>query len=167
MHVADLEVSDDDVHFFHIIADDEDKTEKTTTSRRKIPVHPELIQMGFLDYVDSVRKQEHTQLFPELTKNKYGNYAAYILRRFREKFLPEVIDLGEKQTFYSFRHNFRDALRDIEAPPEILQFLGGWSQGNLVSDTYGKGNKIKHLLKYVEKLRYPDLDFSHLYVIDD
>ena len=59
MHVADLKVSDDGVLYFHVIADKDDKTVKTPTSRRKIPVHPELVRMGFVDYVESVRKQGH------------------------------------------------------------------------------------------------------------
>ncbi len=164
MHVADVKVSDVGVHFFHVIADDDEKTEKTPTSQRKFPVHPELVRMGFLDHVESVRKQGHKRIFHELKKDKYGNYSTYILRRFREKFLPDVIEIGENQTFYSFRHNFRDALRDIEAPPEILQTLGAWSQGNLVSDSYGEGFKVGHLMKYVEKIKYPGLDLSHLHV---
>ena len=120
--------------------------------------------MGFLDYVESVGKEGHKRLFPELNKDKYGNYSTYILRRFREKFLPDVIEIGEKQAFYSFRHNFRDALRDIEAPAEILQALGAWSQGKLVSDSYGEGFKVGHLMKYVEKIEYLGLDLSHLHV---
>ena len=166
MHVADLKVSDEGIPFFHVIADDEGKTEKTPTSRRKIPVHPELIRMGFLDYLESVREQEHQRLFPELKKNKYGNYSAYILRRFREKFLPDAIHMSEKQSYYSFRHCFRDALRRIEAPAEILQSLGAWSQGKLVSDAYGAGFEIGHLMKYVEMIEYPGLDLTHLYVKD-
>ncbi len=122
--------------------------------------------MGFLDYLESVREQEHQRLFPELKKNKYGNYSHYVLKRFRETFLPNAIQVGERQAFYSFRHCFRDALRRVEAPAEILQSLGAWSQGKLVSDAYGAGFEIGHLLKYVEMIEYPGLDLSHLYAKD-
>lgn len=164
MHVADLKTTKEGVAFFHVVADEQGKTEKTSTSRRKIPVHPELVRMGFLDYVASVRDRGHKRLFPELGKNKYGNYSAYVLKRFREKFLPDAVEVGERQSFYSFRHCFRDALRRIEAPPEILQTLGAWSQGKLVSDAYGQGFEIGHLMRYVEKIDYPGLDLSHLHV---
>jgi hypothetical protein len=40
--------------------------EKRLARRRKLPLHPELIRLGFLDYVRAIREQGHTALFPEL-----------------------------------------------------------------------------------------------------
>ena len=173
MNLADIKKSEDGVLYVHIIATDDDdespaqeniKTVKTEASRRIIPVHPELLKIGFAEYVEATLSKSETMLFPGLKPNKYGNYAVYPLKRFREKFLPDVLELKKTQSFYSFRHSFRDALRRMEAPPEILQALGAWSQGNLVSDDYGGGYEPNQLLKYVEKIEYPILDLSYLYV---
>ena len=173
MHLADVCQSDEKILYVDIVAttdeDDEKdgavnvKTLKTEASRRKIPVHPELIKIGFRDYVEGLRSQGETMLLPDLSPNKYGNYAVYPLKRFRDKFLPDVIKLTKKQTFYSFRHSFRDALRRMEAPPDILKALGAWSQGSVVSDDYGGDLEQGHLFKYVERIKYPGLKLSHLY----
>lgn len=43
---------------------DVEKSVKTKTSRRKVPVHPQLVELGFLHYVEHLKKQGHTLLFP-------------------------------------------------------------------------------------------------------
>jgi integrase len=112
------------------------KTLKTASSRRKVPLHPELIKIGFLKFADDQKKNgAGARLFPDLTADRYGNFASYALKRFRNSFLPQAITVERRQTFYSLRHNFRDALRRIDAPPDALQALGGWSQGKLTSDS--------------------------------
>ena len=40
------------------------KTVKTPGSKRKVPIHPQLIELGFLQYVEYVKKQGHMLLFP-------------------------------------------------------------------------------------------------------
>ena len=75
MHVNDLKCSTKGTWFLDIIAtadeDDESKpvgsvkTLKTATSRRKIPLHPELIKIGFLQFVEQRKKAgAGPRLFP-------------------------------------------------------------------------------------------------------
>lgn len=45
-------------------ADGIKKAVKTDTSKRDKPIHPKLIDLGFLAYVEHVRKGRHKQLFP-------------------------------------------------------------------------------------------------------
>lgn len=46
--------------------DGEKAGEKRAARRRYLPIHPELIRLGFLDYVEAIRKEGHVALFPEL-----------------------------------------------------------------------------------------------------
>jgi hypothetical protein len=85
-----------------------------------------------------------------------------VLKRFRDTFLRQAITLERRQTFYSFRHNFRDALRRIEAPPDALQALGGWSQGKLTSDSYGDKSDPDYQARFMKRVAFPGLDLSHL-----
>lgn len=43
---------------------DVEKSVKTKLSKRKVPVHPQLEELGFLRYVEHLKKQKHTLLFP-------------------------------------------------------------------------------------------------------
>jgi integrase len=120
--------------------------------------------MGFLEFAAKRQKAGKTaRLFPELLPDEYGNCAKYALKRFRETFMPEAIELDKRQTFYSLRHNFRDALRRAAAPPDALQALGGWSQGKNVSDDYGDLANPDYQAQFMAAVSYPGLDLSFLY----
>jgi hypothetical protein len=116
MHVADLKRTQNGTWYLDIEGTtDEDeesngplKTLKTVASRRKIPLHPELIKTGFLQFVEQRMKVSNDpRLFPHLKGDKYNNVAAYALKRFRDNYLPEAIKLEPRQSFYSFRHSWR------------------------------------------------------------
>ena len=47
---------------------------KNKPSRRQLPIHLELIRLGFLDYVARQRAAGQVQLFPETTPNASGHY---------------------------------------------------------------------------------------------
>jgi integrase len=173
MSVADVKETTKGTWYLDIVAttDEEDadlatktpKTVKTWSSKRKIPVHPELISIGFLEFVAIRRKAgPSVQLFGDLKPDGYGNHATYALKRFREQYLPKELKLGARQSFYSLRHNFRDALRRIDAPPDALQALGAWSQGKLVSDDYGDKSNPDYQIKYMQLVGFPGLDLHHL-----
>ncbi|TIQ44619.1 MAG: site-specific integrase [Mesorhizobium sp.] len=153
-----------------VAADDDDdasagqptKTLKNATSRRKIPIHPELLALGFVEFAKAKQKAKAERLFSGLKKDKYGNWASYSLKRFRDTFLPEAITVGPKQAFYSFRHTFRDALRRSKAGPDTLKALGGWSQGSVTSDNYGDKSDPDLHVEAMAKVSYPGLDLSYL-----
>lgn len=138
------------------------KTLKTATSRRKIPVHPELIALGFVDFALRQQTAKAERLFEDLKPDTYGNLATYALKRFRDTFLKDAVALKSKQTFYSFRHSFRDALRRGEAGPDVLKALGGWSQGSVASDAYGDKSDPDLYVDAIGKVSYPGLELAHL-----
>ena len=70
-----------------------------------------------------------------------------------------------RQSFYSFRHSWRDALRRIDAQPATLQALGAWSQGKLTSDDYGDKSDPDYQAKVMNEITFPGLDLSSLYIL--
>ena len=174
MHVSDLHRTAKGTWFVEISETDDDdesdpkfkKTTKTLNSKRQIPLHPELIAAGFVAFVDDQRQASSTdvRLFRDIAYNKYDDPAHYALRRFRETFLPKAIVMKPRQTFYSFRHTWRDAMRLIDAPPDALKALGAWSQGTLVSDNYGTKSHPDHQVQFIKKIAYEGLDLSHLHL---
>ena len=47
--------------------------------------------------------------------------------------------------------SFRDRLRAVECPSEIIDQLGGWSLKS-VGQGYGKGYDLKHLTIWISKI---------------
>jgi integrase len=172
LHVTDLKRTKNATWCLDIAetADDEEtngasKTVKTATSRRKIPLHPELIKIGFVQFVEQRKKSgAGPRLFPDLKHDTYGNHATYALKRFRETYLPAAIKMEPRQSFYSFRHSWRDALRRIDAPPATLAAVGGWSQGKLTSDDYGDKSDPDFQIKFIRKISFPGLELSALHL---
>jgi integrase len=77
---------------------------KNVRSKRLVPVHPELIRLGLLDYVERLRKRGKTKLFwdwdPEDKINRW------FLRTYR----AEVGIDDPRKVFHSFRHTLKTAL---------------------------------------------------------
>lgn len=141
-----------------------EKKLKTSPSKRLIPIHPQLIALGFDKFVGSRRGAgKEGRLFRALSASRRGYYSDYPCRRFRENFLPAAIDMKPNQSFYSFRHSFRDALRRMDAPDDVVAALGGWSEGTKVSNNYGNPRDPDYLSKYINKVEYPGLQLDFAY----
>lgn len=167
LDAADIKRTPNGVWFIDAVETDDDdnslgskKTLKTKASRRRVPLHPEILALGFLSFVRS-QQTVGGRLFPQLKPNKYGNSAWYALKRFNEVFLPKAIKMEERQSFYSLRHSFRDALRRAKADHDTMQALG-WSQDKLVSDDYGERSNPDVLAEFMPSIAFPGLDLSHL-----
>jgi len=59
--------------------------------------------------------------------------------------------LSKPYVIHGFRHSFRDRLRAIECPSEIIDQLGGWSLKS-VGQGYGKGYGLTILNEWMNKL---------------
>ena len=58
---------------------------------------------------------------------------------------------GPEAVIHGLRHSFRDRLRAVEAPSEVIDQLGGWSL-TTVGQGYGDGYKLEILSKWMEKI---------------
>ena len=116
---------------------------KNRSSVRTTPIHPVLLQMGFLEYVKQRIRSAATsdtrkiQLWPECTFDKMNGYAG-AFRRFFERFNRRYITRNPKRTCYSLRHNFIDNLKQKEVPENIVSEIAGHSNGSITYRRYGK-----------------------------
>lgn len=142
--------------------DEEDqKRVKTDAGKRFVPVHPEVLELGFLSYVEEMRAGHERRLFPELPIGKSGYYSD-VFSKFFSRFLQKVGVKTAKNGFHSLRHNYRDALREADVSLERVRALGGWASSGGTESDYGKGLSPKALQEAIEKVRYVGLDLSHL-----
>ena len=59
--------------------------------------------------------------------------------------------LTKPYVIHGFRHSFRDRLRAIECPSEIIDQLGGWSLKS-IGQGYGKGYELSILSKWMKMI---------------
>jgi integrase len=134
---------------------------KTEAGERYIPIHPELKRLGFLVYVEEMKRASGQRLFPTLTKGNDGYYSSKFSKWFA-RFLKSVGVKSRAHVFHSFRHSFRDGMREAELSRDVVIALGGWTAGG-AEEIYGEGLKPETLAKHLAKVRYEGLDLSHLY----
>ena len=131
------------------INDSDGKQLKNKTSIRKIPVHQAVLDLGLIDYVDSL---EGVQLFPLLKKDKYGkltqNWSKWFGRRLRRL---GVVD--SSKVFHSYRHGLKDSLRNAGVDEAISDAITGHSSVN-VGRSYGSGYNLTILNKAVQSVYY-------------
>jgi integrase len=134
---------------------------KTQGSKRRVPVHQEVIRCGFLAYVGALRKRGQTKLFPDVKRMpgaKGAQTAAWSKKYGR--WLDKIGITDARYVFHSFRHTFKEACRVADIREEIHDALTGHSNGSIGRE-YG-GYPLSHLGENVAKISYP-VDLKSLY----
>jgi len=143
--------------WFIDINDKDWKRLKNKSSKRLIPVHETLVQIGFLDYVEVQRARGEARLFPSLKADQFGrlttNYSKVFGRWLRK------MGFSKHYVFHSFRHLFVDLCTNTGLPPRVERALVGHSRGD-VHERYGKGYWNQTLMQEIQRL--PFVDLSHL-----
>lgn len=143
------------------IREGEGQSLKTDASRRVVPLHPFLKKLGFLRFVEAVRKAGLPELFPEAKRGHYGNRSHNYSKCFNRYLAAIGVKAGRDQVFHSFRHTFVDGLRVAGIPEDVRRRLGGWKDKTSLEESYG-GKVLPYLADQLAKLRYEGLDLSHL-----
>lgn len=151
----------------YIREDEFDKTIKTGTSEREVPIHPKILEIGFMKFVEYQKKNGHERLFPNLyfiAKKGYGQAFSKKFNRnsVKEQFIDFEFyapDAKLRKDFHSFRHTFTEQLKGREDVPDgALDYINGHMNNSESQKRYGKHQKGR-LLKILEKLDY-GLDFG-------
>lgn len=67
-----------------------------------------------------------------------------------------IKSVGSKNNVvHGLRHSFRDRLRNVEAPTDMIDQLGGWSLKS-IGQTYGNGYNLELMYKYILKISSND-----------
>jgi integrase len=124
----------------------EEQHVKTTASVRTIPIHSELIRLGFLEYVSS---QKSSRLWPNLPlrDGKPGSFFSQWFGNFRRS-----LNVPDTLVFHSFRHTVRTSLTRSNVPEPIIdRLLGHESQGSIGARVYTHP-QIEQLTQAIETL---------------
>jgi integrase len=133
--------------------DEGGKRLKTAASRRIIPIHSKLIELGFLRYVATINAG---RIFPELPENtkKQGDFSREPSRKFTEyrrrmgvggdRLNPETGKWeGEnRKAIHSFRSTFISALRKADVPKDRRTRLAGHDYEDTQDKHYTGGDVL-------------------------
>lgn len=126
---------------------------KNEASTRIVPIHPRLIEYGFLDYFDRMKqRQSNERLFPQLTYTKANGYGRNLGRWVNEALLPELGIKTKQLTFHSLRHTMVRKLVAADVSQAHIMAIVGHEPGTTTLKTYNrKGFPPALLLAALEK----------------
>lgn len=149
---------------FHITTEgDGDKSVKTEGSMRVVPVHKELVRLGFLDYHAGMKKAGQGRLFPLAERNARGQMIADFSREFGRYLIKLGLKEGRGLSLYSFRHGAADALRRAGHLDEQFGFILGHTSATM-TQRYGTlpQGMLEQRVELVNSIAYPGLNLQRL-----
>lgn len=134
---------------------------KNKSSRRFVPLHPELIRLGFLDYVNDVRQARFEHVFPGLTWGENGP-GDVIGDWFNRTYLRKTCGItNPAKVFHSFRHTFATAAERAGIPDGRIAQLTGHSTGSTVlRQHYIHVAELPRRLDDISKVAFPEVQLK-------
>lgn len=163
--IEDIEVVDGIAAISINILGDEDKSLKTRAAQRMIPIHPELLALGLLEYVDDVKALDlGPELFPAVGVNVNGEKGNALGQAWREH--RKKLGLAEGRgspTFHSFRPTALQVLKQNGVEFEMRCQLAGHEIDHVSVGYDPNPFSVQQLWERgIPKLTYPTLDLSPL-----
>lgn len=159
------EVSEEDgIPYIHFKHDPSSGRTIKAKKNRMVPIHPDLVKMGFLDYVEGLKAKHEKQLFPLLVVPRKGGKAA-------DKWGPDWWSSYVKETvgihripqpFHAFRHTFIYNAINSGFPYDHRMRIEGHAMNTVADKSYAKVYPLPLLYETMKKLQFKGLDLGHL-----
>lgn len=161
LHLADIR-QDNGIWVFDINENAPDKKLKNVSSKRLVPIHPALQQIGIIDFAEQQQKLGYARLFPELVARRdgYGHDASKWFARYR-KACGIVVKDGSK-SFHSLRHTFADQARQLQLPGDQVSRILGHALEGMTATRYAKEFNPVLLFETISKISFPSVEPSKL-----
>ena len=141
------------------------RTLKTHAAERKVPIHPELLRMGFLDCVERRAPRGDDPVFPDLPRQGADGKRGPAFTRWFGRYRKAIGVFREGVAAHSFRHNAETRLNAARADARHVDYLMGHEPvGSEGRRRYDKGPSPSESIHNLALLAFPELDFSILYV---
>ena len=141
LSVEDIITSNGEHPYLHVCFNEFGRV-KNTQSVRNLALHPELVRLGFLDYVIALRRSGHKRVFPDLfspsTRGLLGD-------RLYDELRPAF-------TTHQVRHHFGNALKQQRVAEEFRADLLGHGGKTETTERYCSPIGIKLQLEELAKL---------------
>ncbi len=144
------------IWYFDINDQDEMKRLKTNAAARRVPIHSRLIELGFLDYLESVKRLENPsiRLLHELSYSEQSGWGRKLGRWFNTTFLNGLKIKKIGLSFHSLRHSAITSMRRAGVERPIVQALVGHEPDGVTEEVYTHGYDMVQLKAAIEKMHF-------------
>lgn len=134
---------------------------KTSASVRSIPVHPELVRLGFLEFARSMQGAGETSMWPhlKLRKGRPGGFLSDWFGEFRK-----AAGLSEQYPdFHCFRHTVRTLMSRASVDHKVQDCITGHETGGSTGTKVYQHLEEQALAEAIGALNYPSLTLPRVY----
>lgn len=123
---------------------------KHDVSERDVPIHPKLLELGFMECVP-----KKGRLFPVLKPDRDGKLTSGFSKWFHRFLRGRYVGITDpNKVLYSFRHTFITAFRNSPIHSSDLEraFVGHAPSGNDVHQHYGQPISVENMLACLKRV---------------
>jgi hypothetical protein len=136
---------------------------KTQARVRTIPIHPTLVDLGFLEYATRMRKAGEKRLFPGLERGGLDRRFGHDFSQWFTFYRRGVGAYARGQDFHSLRHGVNRRLVKAKVPLPVVKETMGHSKGHDMSTAVYFGEvDLADMWDGLKTLSYPCLDIPLL-----
>ena len=135
LKLEDVDLENDLIH----IRPNSARRLKTKSSQRTLP----LVGYAKLAMVQTLNQADDTYLFPRYIRDGkcFSTHASNALNKWLKKDFDGL-------TAHCLRHTFRDRLRSVECPMDLIDQSGGWKSVSSIGNSYGIGYQNSQILAW-------------------
>ena len=140
LKLEDIDLENDLIH----IRPNSARRLKTRSSQRTLP----LVGYAKLAMKQALTHSDDQYLFPRYIKNGVckADHASAALGKWLKKDYNGL-------TAHCLRHTFRDRLRAVECPMDLIDQIGGWKSVSSIGNGYGKGYRLAQIRTVIERIK--------------
>ena len=146
--------------YFRIEATQPWQTLKNKWSRRRIPMHPELVRLGLPEYAADLRANGTERLFPALSISELNNAGGGISSWFSD--FKKAAGFGKQNTFHGWRNTVEAKLqRAGEGELQIRKYVGRAPEGT--GQKAYERLQPEDLIETADRIKYEGLMLPRMY----
>ena len=135
------------------VNDGHDKKLKNVSSRRIIPIHPAILRLGFIEYVEEQKRLKKPRLWMNLNRRDADGYGS-AFGKWYQRFNREHVTADKGKVFHSLRHSLANNLKQSGVQEVVIAEILGHANDSVTTGRYGKRYQPKVLLDAIQLLDY-------------
>lgn len=159
-------VKEGDIWSFYMSGDDAGDGGKNDYAPRWLPIHPKLLEVGFVEYVQTLKAEGHTRLFPDIgeaARDGFGKRATTDFTAYRRSVGVGATEAKSRsvKTFHSFRSTVSTELEYAGVEGSTARRLVGHEAKDVHGKVYLKHLDQRWLVPALAALSKLDYGLSH------
>lgn len=158
LHRSDVRC-EDGIWYMDINAEGE-KQLKNEQSKRRVPVHPFIQELGFLQYVASIAPEPTERIFPQLRPGGPDKKFGYFFTKWWTQYRKDVGVYQKKLDYHSFRGGVTTKLSAANISLDVRNELLGHEGQSIDQQNYLKGLPLRMLADAIACVEWPEVKIS-------